>query len=250
MVKSAKKLKRKSLNSSQWEEEAFSDEEPTKRKLVVAPAESDEESAPESGQNSEQELQSDAEDDDAESDAEPEATPSKRGNVKLVTPLKKKKTGIIYISTIPKHMNVTILRELLEPYGDVGRIYLQPERKDGAIKKKTAKGKRAMLRYTEGWVEFKRKRVAKAVVQHLNTKPISTKKKSVFCDILWSMKYLPRFKWIHLSERLAYERAVYKQKLRTEIAQARKEASFFQSHLDQSEAVRKKAKKEKRANKD
>lgn len=131
MVKSAKKLKRKSLNSSQWEEEAFSDEEPTKRKLVVAPAESDEESEPESGQNSEQELQSDAEDDDAESDAEPEATPSKRGNVKMVTPLKKKKTGIIYISTIPKHMNVTILRELLEPYGDVGRIYLQPERKGG-----------------------------------------------------------------------------------------------------------------------
>lgn len=129
MVKSAKKLKRKSLNSSQWEEEAFSDEEP--RKLVVAPAESDEESEPESSQNSEQELQSDAEDDDAESDAEPEATPSKRGNVKMVTPLKKKKTGIIYISTIPKHMNVTILRELLEPYGDVGRIYLQPERKGG-----------------------------------------------------------------------------------------------------------------------
>lgn len=107
-----------------------------------------------------------------------------------------------------------------------------------------------MIRYTEGWVEFKRKRVAKAVVEFLNTKPISIKKKSVFCDILWSMKYLPRFKWIHLSERLSYERAVFKQKLRTEIAQARKEAGFFQSHLDQSEAVRKKAKKEKKANKE
>ncbi|XP_019562883.3 activator of basal transcription 1-like [Aedes albopictus] len=251
MVKSAKKLKRKSLNGSQWEEAALSDDEPPKRKLVVAPPESDEDddeedvvsdhSEPESEQNSE-----------ANDDSEPESEESepKRSKVKLVTPLKKKKTGIIYISSIPKHMNVTILRELLEPYGDVGRIYLQPERKDGAIKKKTAKGKRAMLRYTEGWVEFKRKRVAKAVVQHLNTKPISAKKKSVFCDILWSMKYLPRFKWIHLSERLAYERAVYKQKLRTEIAQARKEASFFQSHLDQSEAVRKKAKKEKKANKE
>nr|XP_019562883.2 activator of basal transcription 1-like [Aedes albopictus] len=252
MVKSAKKLKRKSLNSSQWEEAALSDDEPPKRKLVVAPPESDEDddeedvvsdhSEPESEQNSEA-------NDDSEPESE-EPTAANRSKVKLVTPLKKKKTGIIYISSIPKHMNVTILRELLEPYGDVGRIYLQPERKDGAIKKKTAKGKRAMLRYTEGWVEFKRKRVAKAVVQHLNTKPISAKKKSVFCDILWSMKYLPRFKWIHLSERLAYERAVYKQKLRTEIAQARKEASFFQSHLDQSEAVRKKAKKEKKANKE
>lgn len=252
MVKSAKKLKRKSLNSSQWEDAALSDDEPPKRKLVVAPPESDEDddeedvvsdhSEPESEHNSEA-------NDDSEPESE-EPTAANRSKVKLFTPLKKKKTGIIYISSIPKHMNVTILRELLEPYGDVGRIYLQPERKDGAIKKKTAKGKRAMLRYTEGWVEFKRKRVAKAVVQHLNTKPISAKKKSVFCDILWSMKYLPRFKWIHLSERLAYERAVYKQKLRTEIAQARKEASFFQSHLDQSEAVRKKAKKEKKANKE
>ncbi|XP_055600290.1 uncharacterized protein LOC129749355 [Uranotaenia lowii] len=163
----------------------------------------------------------------------------------LVGATVKRKPGIVYISSIPKHMNVTILRELLEPYGEVGRIYLQPERKDGTVKKKTAKGKRAMIRYTEGWVEFKRKRVAKAVVQHLNTCPISTKKKSVFCDILWSMKYLPRFKWIHLSERLSYERAVFKQKLRTEIAQARKEASFFQDNLDRSEARQKRLKKEK-----
>lgn len=131
MVKSAKTLKRKSLNSSQWEEAALSDDEPPKRKLVVAPPESDEDddeedvvsdhSEPESEQNSEA-------NDDSEPESE-EPTAANRSKVKLVTPLKKKKTGIIYISSIPKHMNVTILRELLEPYGDVGRIYLQPERK-------------------------------------------------------------------------------------------------------------------------
>uniref|UniRef100_A0A2M4BXE9 Activator of basal transcription 1 n=1 Tax=Anopheles marajoara TaxID=58244 RepID=A0A2M4BXE9_9DIPT len=159
-----------------------------------------------------------------------------------VTPLAKKNVaGIIYISSVPKHMNVTILRELLDPYGEVGRIYMQPARKGNTVRKRTAKGKRAMLQYTEAWVEFARRRIAKAVVQQLNAKPISTSRKSVFCDILWSMKYLPHFQWMQLSERLAYEKAVARQKLRTEVAQARKEASYFQSNLDRSEASRRRA---------
>lgn len=41
-------------------------------------------------------------------------------------PSKKKKRGIIYISTIPKHMNVTILREMLGQHAKIGRIFLQP----------------------------------------------------------------------------------------------------------------------------
>ncbi|XP_055634371.1 uncharacterized protein LOC129774621 [Toxorhynchites rutilus septentrionalis] len=242
MVKCAKKKNEASTNSV-WEEESDQSDD---QQCSPMEAESDNSGSevdhPEALTESEQEE----ENDDSGAEEDNARKPSK---LKLVTPLKKKKPGIIYISSIPKHMNVTILRELLEPLGDVGRIYLQPELKDGAIKKKTAKGKRAMIRYTEGWVEFKRKRVAKAVVEHLNTKPISTKKKSIFCDILWSMKYLPRFKWIHLSERLAYERAVHRQKLRTEVAQARKEAGFFQSNLDKSEKIQKKAKREMKANK-
>lgn len=38
----------------------------------------------------------------------------------------KNKKGIIYISSIPKYMNVTQLRELMQQFGEVGRIYLQP----------------------------------------------------------------------------------------------------------------------------
>lgn len=43
-----------------------------------------------------------------------------------------------------------------------------------------------------------------------------------------------RFKWIHLSERLAYEQAVHKQRLQTEIAQAKREANFFSHNVDRS----------------
>lgn len=43
-----------------------------------------------------------------------------------------------------------------------------------------------------------------------------------------------RFKWTHLSERLAYERAVRKQRMNTEIAQAKREANFFSHNVDLS----------------
>jgi len=44
---------------------------------------------------------------------------------RTVEPNKKVKRGIIYLSTIPKYMNVTMLREIFSAYGEVGRVYLQ-----------------------------------------------------------------------------------------------------------------------------
>lgn len=82
----------------------------------------------------------------------------------------------------------------------------------------------------------------------LNNQPIASRKSSKFYDKFWVMKYLPRFKWIHLSERLTYEKAVYRQKLQSEISQARKEAAFFQENLDKSEKFKKMKKKQKKAN--
>lgn len=104
---------------------------------------------------------------------------------------------------------------------------------------KKANKKKKNVTFTEGWVEFEKKKVAKWVAQNINTTPITTKKGSKFCDILWSLKYLPGFKWIHLSERLTYERAVQHQKLQIATSKARKEASFFQDNLDKSERLRK-----------
>lgn len=110
------------------------------------------------------------------------------------------------------------------------------------------KKKRRLARhFTEGWIEFESKRAAKRVAQLLNNSPIATRKSSKFYDILWVMKYLPRFKWVHLSERLTYEKAVHRQKLQTEISQARKEAHFFQENLDKSDKFKKQKKKQKKA---
>lgn len=46
----------------------------------------------------------------------------------------KKKRGIVYISSIPKYMNVTILREKLSEYAKIGRIFLQPSKLSSKFK--------------------------------------------------------------------------------------------------------------------
>lgn len=38
---------------------------------------------------------------------------------------KKRKRGIVYLSSIPKYMNIAKIRELFSIYGEVGRIYFQ-----------------------------------------------------------------------------------------------------------------------------
>lgn len=100
-------------------------------------------------------------------------------------------------------------------------------------------GKKNTVTFTEGWVEFEKKKIAKWVAQNLNAQSISTKKGSKFCDILWNLKYLSGFKWIHLSERLTYERTVANQKLRLATSKARHEANFFQNNIDKSEKIKK-----------
>lgn len=69
----------------------------------------------------------------------------------------------------------------------------------------------------------------------LNNKQISLRKKSSFYDCYWSMRYLPHFKWNHLTERMRYEQTVLKQRGRMEVYQAQREAAFFQTNLDKSE---------------
>lgn len=118
---------------------------------------------------------------------------------------------------------------------------------DEEINRKKKK-KRLARHFTEGWIEFESKKAAKRVAAMLNNKPIATRKSSKFYDIAWVMKYLPRFKWVHLSERLTYENAVHRQKLQSEISQARKETTFFKDNLERSENLRKtKKKKPKKA---
>jgi RNA recognition motif-containing protein len=43
------------------------------------------------------------------------------------TKASKRKPGVIYLPTIPPYMTVTKLREILGEFGDIGRVFLQPD---------------------------------------------------------------------------------------------------------------------------
>ena len=51
--------------------------------------------------------------------------------------------------------------------------------------------------------------------------------------------FVLRFKWSHLTERLAYEKAVHQQKMRNEISQAKREAEFFKSNVEKAKRNKK-----------
>lgn len=99
-------------------------------------------------------------------------------------------------------------------------------------------------KFLEGWIEFERKHVAKKVARLVNNTRVSDKKRSKQYDYLWNIKYLKNFKWAHLNERLAYEKAARRQKLRIEVQLAKKKSLAFSSNLDKQKNNKKVVNKE------
>merc|ERR1712241_237469 len=185
----------------------------------------------------------------------------KISNLHIVTDIKNKKSmegekektvkpGILYLSRVPPSMNPLKIRKLLSQYGELGRLFLQPE--DPSKRKQRKKnGGNARKQFTEGWIEFKDKKVAKSVAATLNNTNIGGKKRSFFHDDIWNIKYLPQFKWGHISEKLAYEKAAREQRMRAEIAQVKRETNAYLENVDTGKVIsaieRKKKKKRKLA---
>ncbi|XP_069756953.1 activator of basal transcription 1 [Narcine bancroftii] len=153
--------------------------------------------------------------------------------------LRRPEPGVIYLGFIPKGMDLSLLRKLMSTFGVVGRIFLRPTNEKKTLKRSKKKFGNLGKSFREGWVEFENKALAKRVARSLHNTPIATKKRKSFSDDLWNMKYLHRFKWIHLNERLAYERLVRKQKLRVEVSQAKRETDFFLQNLEKSKNIEK-----------
>ncbi|TIB38904.1 hypothetical protein E3P86_01376 [Wallemia ichthyophaga] len=89
-------------------------------------------------------------------------------------------------------------------------------------------------RFKEGWVEFKKRRVARKVAQLLNAQPIGGKKGDRYRDDIWTMKFLGGFKWEMLSEHIAIEQASHSAKLRNELSQSKREQEDYLKRVDRA----------------
>eukprot|EP01016_Furgasonia_blochmanni_P049771 TRINITY_DN7598_c0_g1_i6.p2 TRINITY_DN7598_c0_g1~~TRINITY_DN7598_c0_g1_i6.p2 ORF type:complete len:256 (+),score=22.95 TRINITY_DN7598_c0_g1_i6:474-1241(+) len=132
-------------------------------------------------------------------------------------------------------MKASMLRRLLEQYG-IERIYLEPE-EEGKRKARIRRGGNKARCYVEGWVEFSDKRVAKRVASTLNGNKIGGKKRSFFAEDLWTIEYLPKFKWDNLTEKLAFDKRMRDEKLRAEMQLSKKKMEFYLEKAEQSKLI-------------
>ncbi|KAG6865382.1 hypothetical protein C0991_003085 [Blastosporella zonata] len=154
------------------------------------------------------------------------------------------RAGVLYISRIPPGMRPTKVRHLMSMHGEVGRVYLQQEdAKRAYLRKKYTATKKA--HFTEGWVEFKDKKVARTVADMLNAQPIGGKKGTRWRDDVWTMKYLPKFKWNMLTEQVAHEAAIHAAKLRVELSQSRAEQQDYLKNVELARVLEKRAGKKR-----
>ncbi|KAF8239498.1 hypothetical protein L208DRAFT_1237102 [Tricholoma matsutake] len=175
-------------------------------------------------------------------------------SIKIVKPLTKEalaefqaiqdRAGIIYVSRIPPGMRPTKVRHLMSAYGEIGRVYLQQEDpKRAYLRRKYTSTKKP--HFTEGWVEFKDKKVARRIADMLNAQPIGGKKGTRWRDDVWTMKYLPKFKWSMLTEQVAHEAAIYAAKLRVELSQSRSEQQEYLKNVELARVLDKRAEKKR-----
>eukprot|EP00457_Paulinella_chromatophora_P012472 gb/GEZN01012682.1/.p1 GENE.gb/GEZN01012682.1/~~gb/GEZN01012682.1/.p1 ORF type:complete len:246 (+),score=37.44 gb/GEZN01012682.1/:253-990(+) len=146
------------------------------------------------------------------------------------------KRGVLYLARVPPNMTPQKVRHLLGQYGTILRAYFTPE--DQAIRRRRKKhtGSKAK-RFVDGWLEFEDKRIAKRVARALNNTAIGGKKRSFYCEDMWNLKYLRKFKWTHLTEKIAYEKQMRDTRIRKEMTQASKESTFYLSRVEQALAI-------------
>lgn len=147
------------------------------------------------------------------------------------------KRGVCYLSRVPPHMDPSNLRQLLSRFGEIQRIYLAPGDPTPQVKRKQA-GKFRGKEFSEGWVEFSKKSVAKRVANMLNGEQIGGRKRSSFYYDIWNIKYLSKFRWDDLTSEMADKNRTREQKMALEISAAKRERDFYLSKVDQSRALK------------
>ena len=134
--------------------------------------------------------------------------------------------GVIYMSRVPPFMKPNKARTLFEQFGLVTRIYLAEE--DSQLRKRRkSNGGNGSKQFTEGWIEFADKKVAKSVAESLNNSTMGGMKSHFYHDDIWNLKYLKNFKWDYLTEKFAYERRVRENKLKASMMQAKRSNAEF-----------------------
>ncbi len=144
-----------------------------------------------------------------------------------------KRSGVVYLSSMPPYMKPTKLRQIMERFGGVGRIFLKPE-DTKSHKSRVKSGGNKKRKFDEGWCEFKSKKAAKLAAETLNGNIIGGKKRGFYHDDILNVKYLRGFKWGDLTRALNREKEVRESKMEAELARERRMNKAFIENVETS----------------
>ncbi|WVF72366.1 hypothetical protein IAT40_007181 [Kwoniella sp. CBS 6097] len=174
--------------------------------------------------------------DEDEERAEKRSMKRKKTKSNKVTP------GIVYISRLPPGMTPQKVRHLMGRWGEIGKVYAQRRDAPSGYNPNAStqkKQKHASANFSEAWVEFMDKSVAKTVASMLNAQVIGGKKGDRWRDDIWTMKYLSGFRWEMLGEQVAYERQAHQARLRNEIARSKTEQGEYLKNVELARVLKK-----------
>ena len=146
------------------------------------------------------------------------------------------KKGVVYLPRIPPYMKASYIREYFKRYKPA-RIYLTPE-DEHVHKDRVRKGGNKSRKYVDGWMEFDDKRVAKYVATNLNATKVGGKKTHYYHEDMWSLKYLPKFKWRNLTEKMEYDRQVRQRRLHELLKKSKKNIDVYVGKSEQSKKIK------------
>jgi len=144
-----------------------------------------------------------------------------------------RRSGVVYLSSIPPYMKPTKLRQIMERFGGVGRIFLKPE-DTKAHRSRVKSGGNKKRKFDEGWCEFKSKKAAKLAAQTLNGNIIGGKKRGFYHDDILNVRYLKGFKWGDLTSALNREKEVRESKMEAELSRERRMNKAFIENVETS----------------
>ena len=146
------------------------------------------------------------------------------------------KTGVVYLPHVPRYMGPGEVKTYFENFGlPVARSFFRPESR--ARREARAKRGGDMLRkkYTEAWIEFKRKSHAKMAVATFNSQRVGGR--ASYQNEMWNLRYLSGFKFDDLMEEEVFVKAMHEKKLKAQIEAAKKDTQSFMETVSQAKKV-------------
>lgn len=144
--------------------------------------------------------------------------------------------GVVYLSRVPPRLTPQRLQRTMSEFGKVTHMFLRQESDEKRRRRKKECGM-GDKRYTDGWIEFEDKQVARAVAASLNGTEIGGPRRCYFAQDLWVMKYLPGFTWDDLQEHLDREKENRHQRLQLAISRAKHENDAFLENVAASKRM-------------